>query len=63
MVFAACSLAGGLAVSADMLVVAVTTAATAGIAPEQAGLAAGMLSASQQLGTALGQVPAPALAD
>jgi len=34
------------------LLVAVTTAANAGVAPDEAGLAAGMLSASQQLGTA-----------
>jgi len=52
-----------MAVGLGALLVAVTTAANAGVAPDQAGLAAGLLSASQQLGTALGQVPAPALAD
>jgi MFS family permease len=36
------------------VLVSVTTAANAGIAEDQAGLAAGLLSASQQLGTALG---------
>ena len=43
-----------MAVGLGAVLVAVTTAANAGVAPDQAGLAAGMLSASQQLGTALG---------
>ena len=43
-----------MAVGLGALLVAVTTAANAGVAPDQAGLAAGLLSASQQLGTALG---------
>jgi len=34
--------------------VSVTTAANAGVAEDKAGLAAGLLNASQQLGTALG---------
>ncbi len=36
------------------VLVAVTTAANAGVAEDKAGLAAGLLNASQQLGTALG---------
>ena len=36
------------------VLVAVTTAANAGVAPDKAGLAAGLLATSQQLGTALG---------
>ena len=36
------------------VLVAVTTAANAGVFEDKAGLAAGLLSASQQLGTALG---------
>jgi hypothetical protein len=36
------------------VLVAVTTAANAGVAEDNAGLAAGLLNASQQLGTALG---------
>jgi EmrB/QacA subfamily drug resistance transporter len=51
------SLLPGLVIMAAGLgavLVAVTTAANAGVPPDQAGLAAGLLSASQQLGTALG---------
>jgi len=43
-----------MAVGLGAVLVAVTTAANAGVVPEQAGLAAGLLAASQQLGTALG---------
>src|SRR5690349_16342859 len=43
-----------MAVGLGAVLVAVTTAANADVAPDQAGLAAGLLSASQQLGTALG---------
>jgi MFS family permease len=55
----------GLAIMAfgiGAVLVAVTTAANAGVRPEQAGLAAGLLSASQQLGTALGLAIFSALA-
>jgi EmrB/QacA subfamily drug resistance transporter len=51
------SLLPGLVIMAfgiGAVLVAVTTAANAGVRPDQAGLAAGLLSASQQLGTALG---------
>jgi EmrB/QacA subfamily drug resistance transporter len=43
-----------MAVGLGAVLVAVTTAANAGVPPDRAGLAAGLLSASQQLGTALG---------
>jgi EmrB/QacA subfamily drug resistance transporter len=43
-----------LAIGIGAVLVAVTTAANAGVPPGQAGLAAGLLAASQQLGTALG---------
>ena len=43
-----------MAVGLGAVLVAVTTAANAGVAPDQAGLAAGLLATSQQLGTALG---------
>jgi EmrB/QacA subfamily drug resistance transporter len=43
-----------MAIGIGAVLVAVTTAANAGVPPDQAGLAAGLLSASQQLGTALG---------
>ena len=43
-----------MAVGIGAVLVAVTTAANAGVAEDKAGLAAGLLSASQQLGTALG---------
>jgi len=43
-----------MAIGIGAVLVAVTTAANAGVPPGQAGLAAGLLSASQQLGTALG---------
>jgi len=43
-----------MAVGLGAVLVAVTTASNADVAPDQAGLAAGLLSASQQLGTALG---------
>jgi predicted MFS family arabinose efflux permease len=43
-----------MAVGLGAVLVAVTTAANAGVPPDKAGLAAGLLSASQQLGTALG---------
>jgi EmrB/QacA subfamily drug resistance transporter len=45
---------GIMAIGIGAVLVAVTTAANAGVPPDQAGLAAGLLSASQQLGTALG---------
>jgi EmrB/QacA subfamily drug resistance transporter len=45
---------GIVAIGIGAVLVAVTTAANAGVPPDQAGLAAGLLSASQQLGTALG---------
>jgi EmrB/QacA subfamily drug resistance transporter len=51
-----------MAVGLGAVLVAVTTAANAGVRPEQAGLAAGLLSASQQLGTALGLAIFSALA-
>jgi EmrB/QacA subfamily drug resistance transporter len=44
------------------LFVAVTTAASAGVPPDQAGLAAALLNASQQLGAALGLAVLTALA-
>ena len=59
---------GIMAIGIGAVLVAVTTAANAGVPPDQAGLAAGQLSASQRLGTALGlavftaiaaRVPAP----
>jgi EmrB/QacA subfamily drug resistance transporter len=43
-----------MAVGIGAVLVAVTTAANAGIPADKAGLAAGLLNASQQLGTALG---------
>jgi EmrB/QacA subfamily drug resistance transporter len=43
-----------MAIGLGAVLVAVTTAASAGVPADQAGLAAGLLSASQQLGTALG---------
>jgi len=43
-----------MAVGIGAVLVAVTTAANAGVPPGQAGLAAGLLASSQQLGTALG---------
>jgi MFS family permease len=43
-----------MAVGLGAVLVAVTTAASAGVPRDNAGLAAGLLSASQQLGTALG---------
>ena len=43
-----------MAAGIGAVLVAVTTAANADVPPDQAGLAAGLLSASQQLGTALG---------
>jgi predicted MFS family arabinose efflux permease len=43
-----------MAIGLGAVLVAVTTAANAGVPPDRAGLAAGLLSASQQLGTALG---------
>ena len=45
---------GIMAIGIGAVLVAVTTAANAGVQPDQAGLAAGLLSAFQQLGTALG---------
>ena len=51
-----------MAVGLGAVLVSVTTAANAGVRPEQAGLAAGLLSASQQLGTALGLAIFSALA-
>jgi MFS family permease len=51
-----------LAIGIGAVLVAVTTAANAGVPPGQAGLAAGLLSASQQLGTALGLVVFTAIA-
>ena len=44
------------------VLVAVTTAANAGVAPGKAGLAAGLLATSQQLGTALGLAIVTAIA-
>jgi EmrB/QacA subfamily drug resistance transporter len=52
-----------MAVGLGAVLVAVTTAANAGVAPDQAGLAAGLLNASQQLGTALGLAIFSAIAD
>jgi EmrB/QacA subfamily drug resistance transporter len=43
-----------MAVGIGAVLVSVTTAANAGVAEDKAGLAAGLLNASQQLGTALG---------
>jgi EmrB/QacA subfamily drug resistance transporter len=43
-----------MAIGLGAVLVAVTTAANAGVAADRAGLAAGLLNASQQLGTALG---------
>ena len=43
-----------MAIGLGAVLVSVTTAANAGVPPDQAGLAAGLLSSSQQLGTALG---------
>ena len=43
-----------MSVGLGAVLVAVTTAANAGVAPDKAGLAAGLLATSQQLGTALG---------
>jgi predicted MFS family arabinose efflux permease len=43
-----------MAAGIGAVLVAVTTAANAGVAEDKAGLAAGLLNASQQLGTALG---------
>jgi hypothetical protein len=43
-----------MAVGTGAVLVAVTTAGNAGVPEDKAGLAAGLLSASQQLGTALG---------
>jgi len=43
-----------MAIGIGAVLVAVTTAANAGVPADQAGLAAGLLNASQQLGTALG---------
>jgi MFS family permease len=43
-----------MAIGIGALLVSVTTAANAGVPEDKAGLAAGLLSASQQLGTALG---------
>jgi EmrB/QacA subfamily drug resistance transporter len=43
-----------MAIGLGAVLVAVTTAANAGVAADQAGLAAGLLATSQQLGTALG---------
>ena len=43
-----------MAIGIGAVLVAVTTAANAGVAEDKAGLAAGLLNASQQLGTALG---------
>ena len=43
-----------MAVGIGAVLVAVTSSANAGVPPDQAGLAAGLLAASQQLGTALG---------
>jgi EmrB/QacA subfamily drug resistance transporter len=51
-----------MAIGIGAVLVAITTAANAGVRPEQAGLAAGLLSASQQLGTALGLAIFSALA-
>jgi len=43
-----------MAIGIGAVLVSVTTAANAGVAEDKAGLAAGLLNASQQLGTALG---------
>jgi hypothetical protein len=43
-----------MAIGIGAVLVSVTTAANAGVPADKAGLAAGLLSASQQLGTALG---------
>jgi MFS family permease len=43
-----------MAIGIGAVLVSVTTAANAGVAADKAGLAAGLLNASQQLGTALG---------
>ena len=43
-----------MAIGIGAVLVSVTTAANAGVPADRAGLAAGLLSASQQLGTALG---------
>jgi MFS family permease len=43
-----------MSIGLGAVLVAVTTAANADVAPDQAGLAAGLLNTSQQLGTALG---------
>ena len=43
-----------MAFGIGVVLVSVTTAANAGVAEDKAGLAAGLLNASQQLGTALG---------
>src|SRR5260370_85311 len=43
-----------MAIGLGAVLVSVTTAANADVAPDQAGLAAGLLATSQQLGTALG---------
>jgi MFS family permease len=43
-----------MAIGIGAVLVSVTTAANAGVPEDKAGLAAGLLSASQQLGTALG---------
>jgi hypothetical protein len=43
-----------IAIGIGAVLVAVTTAANAGVPADRAGLAAGLLNASQQLGTALG---------
>jgi MFS family permease len=51
-----------MAIGLGAVLVAVTTAANAGVPPDQAGLAAGLLAASQQLGTALGLAAFTAIA-
>jgi hypothetical protein len=48
-----------MALGRGSVFVAVTTAANAGVPGDQAGLAAGLLNASRQLGSALGLAMAP----
>jgi hypothetical protein len=52
-----------MAIGIGAVLVSVTTAANAGVPADKAGLAAGLLNASQQPPTARDQVPAPELAD
>ena len=51
-----------MAIGIGAVLVSVTTAANAGVPEDKAGLAAGLLNASQQLGTALGLAIFPAVA-